>query len=101
MSYLMRDEWEMEFAESGLEALDCSPRRPSMSLSQIWRMPGMDGAHCCTRCDSVTRRWSALFCPVIRTRDDPESVGQSHQYLAPQAVYIETLLRLLLALRSA
>jgi YesN/AraC family two-component response regulator len=40
----MRDEWEMEFAESGLEALELLTQTTFDVINSDMRMPGMDGA---------------------------------------------------------
>ena len=92
MSYLMRDEWEMEFAESGLEALELLTQTAFDVIISDMRMPGMDGAQLL---HEVRQRYPQMVRLILSGHSDYamilRAVGQSHQYLA-KPCNIETLL---------
>jgi len=92
MSYLRRDEWEMEFAESGLEALELLAQTAFDVIISDMRMPGMDGAQLL---HEVRQRYPQMVRLILSGHSDYEmilrAVGQSHQYLA-KPCDIETLL---------
>jgi putative nucleotidyltransferase with HDIG domain len=92
MSYFMRDEWEMEFAESGREALELLAHEAFDVVISDMRMPGMDGAQLL---HEVRQHYPQMVRLILSGHSDYEmilrAVGQSHQYLAKPCDF-ETLL---------
>ncbi len=92
MSYLLRDEWDMAFAESGVQALALLSQVPFDVIVSDMRMPGMDGAQLL---DEVRQRYPQMGRIILSGHSDREmilrAVGPSHQYLA-KPCDIETLL---------
>jgi CheY-like chemotaxis protein len=92
MSYLLRGEWEMAFAESGAQALALLSKAPFDVIVSDMRMPGMDGARLL---DEVRQRYPQMVRLILSGHSDREmilrAVGPSHQYLA-KPCDIETLL---------
>ena len=83
MSYLLRDEWEMEFAASGVQALEVLAQTTFDVVVSDMRMPGMDGAQLL---HEVRQRYPQMVRLILSGHSDYEmilrAVGQSHQYLA-------------------
>ena len=79
----MRQEWEMQFAGSGREALDYLSKEPFDVVVSDMRMPGMDGAQLLAE---VMKRYPQVMRIVLSGHSDPEkilnSVRVAHQYLA-------------------
>ena len=79
----MRAEWEIEFANSGQEALEIMTRAPFDVVITDMRMPGMDGAQLL---DLVKAQFPRTVRIVLSGQSDREtilrSVGPSHQYLS-------------------
>ena len=79
----MRLEWEMEFCESGLEALVRMAAQPFDVLVADMRMPGMNGAELLNQ---VMRRYPKTFRLILSGHADKDlilkCVGSTHQYLA-------------------
>jgi putative nucleotidyltransferase with HDIG domain len=92
MSYLLRDEWDMAFAESGVQALALLSKAPCDVIVSDMRMPGMDGAQLL---DEVRQYYPQMVRIILSGHSDREmilrAVGPSHQYLA-KPCDIETLL---------
>jgi len=78
-----RHEWEMEFANSGPEALEMMGRSPFDVVITDMRMPGMDGAQLL---EEVKSRFPRMVRMVLSGQSDREtilrSVGPTHQYLS-------------------
>jgi putative nucleotidyltransferase with HDIG domain len=79
----MRNEWEMEFASSGAEALDAMARSPSDVIITDMKMPGMNGAQLL---NEVMRLYphTARFIFSGQTEEELilKCVGTTHQCLA-------------------
>ena len=79
----LREEWHMEFAASGMEALAILARDPYDVIVSDMRMPGMDGAELL---DTVMHRFPRMVRIVLSGQADRASVLRSlaatHQYLA-------------------
>ncbi|MFW6147706.1 MAG: HDOD domain-containing protein [Thermodesulfobacteriota bacterium] len=79
----MRHEWEMEFAESGPDALNMLDREAFDVVVSDMRMPGMDGSDLLTQ---IQRRFPSIVRIVLSGHSDQESILKSvrpaHQYLS-------------------
>jgi HD-like signal output (HDOD) protein/ActR/RegA family two-component response regulator len=79
----LRDEWDMEFALSGREALEAMARQPFDVVVSDMRMPEMDGAQLL---NTVKERYPGTVRLILSGHSDKEmilrSVGPTHQYLA-------------------
>ncbi len=79
----MRNNWEMEFAESGEEALELLAREHFHVIVTDMRMPGMDGSKLL---EQVMQLYPHMVRMVLSGHSDPimilKSVGAAHQYLA-------------------
>jgi HD-like signal output (HDOD) protein/CheY-like chemotaxis protein len=79
----MRAEWEVEFAQSGTEAVATMSQAPFDVVISDMRMPGMDGAELL---DLVRARFPRTVRIILSGQSDREtilrSVGPSHQYLS-------------------
>jgi len=82
MLHGMRHEWEMEFVESGQEALARLSSAPFDVLVTDIRMPGMDGAELLTE---TMARYPKVVRIVLSGQSDQETtlrtVGPAHQFL--------------------
>ena len=94
------NEWDMEFAHSGLEALERMRKQPFDILVSDMRMPGMTGVELL---NEVMRRHPRTVRVILSGYADQESVHQSigvtHMYLS-KPVEPATLKSILLRLRS-
>ena len=83
MLHNMRKEWDMQFAEGGLEALSILAQEPFDVIVTDMRMPGMDGAQLLTE---VKQNYPHMVRVVLSGHSDKEmifkSVGSAHQYLS-------------------
>jgi len=81
--YSMREEWVMEFAASGPDALAAMERQPFDVVVTDMRMPGMDGAQLL---NEVRQRFAQTVRMVLSGQCDREtilnSLGPTHQYLS-------------------
>ena len=79
----MRDEWEMEFVESGVEALALLSTTPHHVVVSDMRMPGMNGAELMKE---VIRLYPQTIRFILSGYADQELVmecaGTAHQYLS-------------------
>jgi HD-like signal output (HDOD) protein len=79
----MRQEWEMEFCESGLEAMVRMAAKPYDVVVADMRMPGMNGAELLNQ---VMRRYPKTVRLILSGHADKDlilrCVGSTHQYLA-------------------
>lgn len=79
----MRQEWEMQFAKSGQEALDFLSKEPFDVVISDMRMPGMNGAQLLTE---VMRRYPQIIRIILSGHSDQDfilkAVGPTHQYLS-------------------
>lgn len=79
----MREEWEVDTAESGEEALHKLEQSPADVLVSDMRMPGMDGAQLLTE---VMKRHPQIIRIVLSGQSDQDtvmrSIGPTHQYLS-------------------
>lgn len=79
----MRDEWDMSFALSGVEALDIMSQKHIDVIVSDMRMPGMDGAQLL---GIVQERYPNTIRIVLSGQSSKEAilraVGAAHQYLA-------------------
>jgi HD-like signal output (HDOD) protein/CheY-like chemotaxis protein len=79
----MRNEWDIEFALSGAEALQAMERAPFDVVITDMRMPGMDGAQLL---ELVKARFPQTVRMVLSGQSDREvilrCVGPTHQYLS-------------------
>lgn len=79
----MRNKWEMEFAQSGQEALELLAREHFHVIVTDMRMPGMDGSKLL---EQVMQLYPHMVRIVLSGHSDPimilRSVGAAHQYLA-------------------
>jgi putative nucleotidyltransferase with HDIG domain len=86
MLHAMRDEWQMQFAESGVEALDLLEKEPVDVIVTDMRMPQMDGAQLLME---VKKRFPQIVRIVLSGHSDQElilkSVRPAHQYLSKPA----------------
>jgi len=78
-----RHEWDMVFAEGGVQALELLAEQPYDAVVTDMRMPGMDGAQLL---NEVKNRYPDIVRFVLSGHSDLElvmrSVGPSHQYMA-------------------
>lgn len=78
-----RHEWNMVFAEGGVQALELLAEQPYDAVVTDMRMPGMDGAQLL---NEVKNRYPDIVRFVLSGHSDLElvmrSVGPSHQYMA-------------------
>lgn len=78
-----RNEWDMEFADSGQAALEIMANAPFDAVITDMRMPGMDGAQLLEQVKSLYPE-TVRF--VLSGHSEQElvmrSVGPSHQYLS-------------------
>ena len=83
MSYLMRAEWDMEFAENGTQALALLADAPFDIIVSDMRMPGIDGAQLL---NEVRQRYPNIVRIILSGHSDREMIlraaKSSHQYLA-------------------
>jgi HD-like signal output (HDOD) protein len=79
----MQDEWTMQFAESGVEALEAMAQRPCDVIVTDMRMPGMNGAQLL---NEVRRRSPHTVRVALSGQCDRETVmsaiGSTHQYIS-------------------
>lgn len=79
----MRDQWDMAFVNSGLEALERMEQEPFDIVVTDMRMPVMTGAQLL---EEVKRRFPQCFRIILSGQADQEtimrSVDPTHQYLA-------------------
>ena len=79
----MRDSWDMEFAESGMEALKILETKPFDVVVSDMRMPGMDGAQLLTKVKMLYPKTVRL---ILSGQSQQESIirsiGPSHQFLS-------------------
>jgi HD-like signal output (HDOD) protein len=79
----MRDEWEMECAIGGVEALEVMARQPIDVIVTDMRMPGMDGAQLL---NEVRRRSPETVRVALSGQCDRQTVmsaiGSTHQYIS-------------------
>ncbi|HEX3846044.1 MAG TPA: response regulator [Steroidobacteraceae bacterium] len=79
----MRNEWSMEFAQSGAAALEELKKAPTDVIVSDMRMPGMDGWELLAE---VKKRYPQTVRLVLSGHADARSimraVGTAHQYLA-------------------
>jgi HD-like signal output (HDOD) protein len=80
---VMREEWQMDFVESGPKALEFLASAPVDVLVTDMMMPGMDGAQLLTE---VMKRYPHTVRLVLSGHADREAVlrlvGPAHQYLS-------------------
>jgi len=99
----MRDEWEMEFAASGEEALRAMATQSFDVIVTDMRMPGMDGAQLL---NEVRRRSPQTIRVVLSGQCDRETilraVGATHQYVSKpcDARQLRDTIKQAVALRS-
>lgn len=78
----MRDDWDMEFIESGVLALEMMAASPVDVIVSDMRMPGMNGAQLLTE---VMKRFPKTVRIILSGHADYElvlkAVGSTHQYL--------------------
>jgi DNA-binding NtrC family response regulator len=78
----MRDEWEMEFVDSGQKALELMAQSPFDVIVSDMRMPGMNGAELL---NEVMKRYPQTMRLILSAYPDQEMVmkcvGSTHQYL--------------------
>lgn len=78
----MRNDWEMEFVESGPAALERMAAAPADVVVSDMRMPGMNGAQLLTE---VMRRFPKTVRIILSGHADHDlvlkAVGSTHQYL--------------------
>lgn len=91
----MRAEWEVKFANSGVEALETMAQIPFDLVITDMRMPGMDGAQLL---ELVKAKYPRTVRIILSGQSDREtilrSVGPSHQYLAKPCDVDELKIRL-------
>ncbi|MEW4452315.1 response regulator [Bremerella sp. JC817] len=77
-----RDEWEMEFASGGMEAIKLLEEKPFDVVVTDMRMPGIDGAELLRR---ARERWPSIVRIVLSGQSEPERIlramGPTHVYL--------------------
>jgi len=99
----MRDEWELEFAGSGEDALRVMARHPFDVIVTDMRMPGMDGAQLL---NEVRRRSPQTIRVVLSGQCDRETilraVGSTHRYVSKpcDALQLKDTIKQALALRN-
>lgn len=78
-----RDEWEMEFVNSGAEALERLKERPFNIIVSDLRMPGMSGIELLTE---IKNHYPRVIRFILSGHGDTEmiiqSVGVAHQFMA-------------------
>src|SRR5437762_9749706 len=78
----MRQEWEMEFVDSGPKALEAMASNPFAVIVSDMRMPGMNGAHLL---NEVMKRYPKTVRLILSGHADQDlimkCVGSTHQYL--------------------
>ena len=100
---VMREEWQMDFVESGPKALRFLATSPVDVLVTDMMMPGMDGAQLLT---TVMRRYPHTVRLVLSGHADREAVlrlvGPAHQYLSKpcNAEELRTAIARALAMRE-
>jgi HD-like signal output (HDOD) protein len=81
--YKHRDDWRMQFALSGEEALAILEREPVDLIISDVRMPGMDGGQLLTQ---VKARWPNTIRIIVSGYSDPAQAARltslAHQYVA-------------------
>ncbi len=81
--YPMRNEWDMEFVDSGAKALNLMATAPFDVIVSDMRMPGMNGAELL---NEVMKRYPKTVRLILSGYADRElilkCVGSTHQYLA-------------------
>jgi HD-like signal output (HDOD) protein len=81
--HAMRNEWQMNFLDSGTKALEFMSTTPADVIVTDMMMPGMDGAQLLTE---VMKRYPNTVRIVLSGQADRESVlrlvGPAHQYLS-------------------
>ena len=98
-----RDTWDMNFVNSGAEALTFLEASPVDIIVTDMRMPGMDGAELLTE---VRAKYPATVRIILSGQCDQEtalrSVGPSHQFLSKpcDGVVLEDVITRALGLRS-
>lgn len=79
----MRHEWDMEFVEGGVQALECMARSPFDVIVSDMRMPGMNGAQLL---GEVMKRHPQTIRLILSGHADKDlilkCVGSTHQFLA-------------------
>ena len=79
MSYLLRDEWEMDFAESGVEALALLSNTAFDGIVSDMRMPGMDGARLL---HEVRQRYPQMVRLILSGHSDREMSGDRRHHIS-------------------
>jgi len=81
--YSMRDEWDMEFVNSGEKALQRMAEKPFEVIISDMRMPGMNGAELLNEVLKLYPKTVRLILSGYADRDlILKCVGSTHQYLA-------------------
>lgn len=97
----MRNEWQMEFASSGQEALQAMSSSRFDAVISDMRMPGMDGAELL---DRIKSRHPEVIRIVLSGQSEKDamlrSIAPAHQYLAKPCDLGELKLRLTQAFAS-
>ncbi|MCA9259682.1 MAG: HDOD domain-containing protein [Planctomycetales bacterium] len=99
----LRDQWHMEFASSGVEALELFAKAPFDVVVSDMRMPGMDGAQLL---QEVRNRYPNTVRIVLSGQSEQErvlrAVGPAHQFLSKpcEAETIKSTIRRASALRD-
>ena len=79
----MRNEWEVDFAEGGQEALDILNKSDFDVVVSDMRMPGMDGSQLLS---TIQKKWPNIVRIVLSGQSDQDmilkSVRPAHQYLS-------------------
>jgi len=82
MLRILRDEWEMSFAQSGIEALALAAKKPFDVIVSDMRMPGMDGVQLL---NEIKKRYPQMVRVALSGQTSKESVirsvGPIHHYL--------------------
>lgn len=103
MLHKLRDEWDMEFVQSGQEALELLDQKEFDVIVSDMRMPGMDGAELLKR---VRDRHPQVARIILSGQSDDKiilrSVEPAHQYLSKpcDAATIKSTIERTLALRT-
>ena len=78
-----RDKWQMQFANSGQEAIELLEQQPFDVVVTDMRMPGIDGAELLAR---ARERWPSTVRIVLSGQSEPERILRSmettHVYLS-------------------
>jgi HD-like signal output (HDOD) protein len=79
----MRQEWEMSFAENGVQALEILKEKPFDVIVSDMRMPGMDGAELLKK---VMQQFPQVVRLILSGQSEPEMImramGCTHQFLS-------------------